>query len=41
VTNDGLITIELDGHVVLSSNYQALVSGALGALGCGVSRKSL
>jgi hypothetical protein len=31
VTNDGLITIELDGHVVLSTNYQALVSGALGA----------
>ena len=31
VTNDGLITIELDGNVVLSTNYQALVSGALGA----------
>jgi hypothetical protein len=31
VTNDGLITIELDGHVALSTNYQALVSGALGA----------
>jgi hypothetical protein len=24
VTNDGLITIELDGNVVLSTNYQAL-----------------
>jgi hypothetical protein len=31
VTNDGLITIELDGNIVLSTNYQALVSGALGA----------
>jgi hypothetical protein len=31
VTFDGLITIELDGQVVLSTNYQALVSGALGA----------
>ena len=31
MTNDGLITIALDGHVVLSTNYQALVSGALGA----------
>jgi hypothetical protein len=31
VTNDGLITIQLDGNVVLSANYKALVSGALGA----------
>jgi hypothetical protein len=31
VTNDGLITIELDGRIVLSANYQALVSGALGS----------
>jgi D-arabinan exo alpha-(1,3)/(1,5)-arabinofuranosidase (non-reducing end) len=31
VTNDGAITIQLDGKVVLSANYQQLVSGALGA----------
>ena len=31
VTNDGVITIQLDGKTVLSTNYQALVSGALGA----------
>jgi hypothetical protein len=31
VTNDGAITIELDGKTVVSANYQALVSGSLGA----------
>ncbi len=31
VTNDGAITIQLDGKVILSTNYQALVSGSLGA----------
>jgi hypothetical protein len=31
VTVDGVITIQLDGKVVLSTNYQALVSGTLGA----------
>ncbi|MBV9274294.1 MAG: hypothetical protein JO333_10400, partial [Verrucomicrobia bacterium] len=31
VTNDGNITIQLDGKTVLSTNYESLVSGALGA----------
>lgn len=31
MTNDGTITIQLDGKNVLSANYQTLVSGGLGA----------
>jgi hypothetical protein len=31
VTNDGTITIELDGKVVLSAAYEDVVSGKLGA----------
>jgi hypothetical protein len=31
VTNDGAITIQLDGQTVLSTNYESLVSGNYGA----------
>jgi Protein of unknown function (DUF2961) len=31
VTDDGVITIQLDGQTVISTNYQALVSGNYGA----------